>query len=128
MDPGAVRLLLVEDCNDDAELLALELVAVGFEFEMQRVQDMAHLREALGSFRPHVVISDGRLPGFSGLEALHLVRELMPSTPFLFLSGDDDEHVIAESLGRGAAGYLSKQDLSQLPAAIARILGPLSTG
>jgi DNA-binding response OmpR family regulator len=118
-----MRLLLVEDCSDDAELLSLELIAAGLAFELRRVENAAHLREAVGTFAPHLVISDSNLPGFSGLEALLLVRELAPTTPFLFLSGDDDERVAVNALSHGAAGYISKQHLRRMPATITRLLG-----
>ncbi len=118
----AFRLLLVEDCGDDAELLSLELIAAGLAFELRRVENAAHLREAVGTFAPHLVISDNNLPGFSGLDALLLVRELAPATPFLFFSGDDDERAAVNALHHGAAGFVSKRDVGRMPAAIMRLL------
>ena len=120
--PLTTRLLLVEDNDDDAELLSLELRASGLEFELRRVQTQAHLRDAIAAFLPHLVISDSKLPGFSGLEALSLVMELSPATPFLFFSGDDQEHDIASALAHGACGYVSKQHLARMPATVARLL------
>jgi len=122
-----LRLLLVEDCRDDAELLSMELIAGGLAFELLRVENVAHLREAIGDFAPHVVISDSNLPGFSGLEALLLVRELAPATPFLFLSGDDDERAAANALHHGAAGYVPKQHLRKMPALLTELLASTST-
>jgi DNA-binding NtrC family response regulator len=121
------RLLLVEDCGDDAELLSLELMAAGLAFELLRVENAVRLREAIGTFAPHLVISDSNLPGFSGLDAMLLVRELAPATPFLFLSGDEDERVAVNALSHGAAGYISKQHLRRMPATIARWLDMPST-
>jgi DNA-binding NtrC family response regulator len=121
------RLLLVEDCGDDAELLSLELMAAGLAFELLRVENAVRLREAIGTFAPHLVISDSNLPGFSGLDAMLLVRELAPATPFLFLSGDEDERVAVNALSHGAAGYISKQHLRRMPATIARLLDMPST-
>ena len=118
----AMRLLLVEDSSDDAELLSLELKAAGLAFELRRVENAAHLREAVGTFAPHLVISDNSLPGFSGFDALLLVRELAPATPFLFFSGDDDERAAVNALRRGASGYVPKRDVGRMPAAIMRLL------
>lgn len=117
-----LRLLLVEDCGDDAELLSLELKAAGLAFELLRVENAVRLREAIDAFAPHLVISDNNLPGFSGLEALLLVRELAPATPFLFFSGDDDERVAINALSHGAADYIPKRDLGRMPTVIRRLL------
>lgn len=122
-----LRLLLVEDCSDDAELLSLELLASGLAFEMQRVQTAGHLREAAIAFQPHMVISDSNLPGFSGLDALSLIRTLAPHVPFLFFSGDDDERTIASAMRHGAAGYVAKQDLKRMPGTIAQVLAAALT-
>ncbi len=116
------RLLLVEDNDDDAELLSLELTAAGLTFELRRVETQAHLRDAMVDFDPHLVISDSNLPGFSGLEALSLVIELSPATPFLLFSGDDQEHIISDALARGASGCVSKQHLDRMPDTIANLL------
>ncbi len=121
------RLLLIEDNDDDAELLSLELIAAGLAFELQRVQTQAHLRDAIVAFLPHLVISDSNLPGFSGLEALSLVMELSPATPFLFFSGDDQDHDVATALAHGACGYVSKQQLARMPATVARLLADSAT-
>lgn len=120
--PPTTRLLLVEDNDDDAELLSLELTAAGFAFELRRVETQAHLRDAMVAFDPHLVISDSNLPGFSGLEALSLVIELSPATPFLLFSGDEQEHLIADALARGASGCVSKHHLDRMPATIANLL------
>ena len=120
--PLTTRLLLVEDNDDDAELLSLELTAAGLVFELRRVQTQAHLRAAMAAFDPHLVISDSNLPGFSGLEALSLVMELSPATPFLLFSGDDREHIASDALARGATGCVSKQHLDRMPATIASLL------
>ncbi len=120
--PVTPRLLLVEDNDDDAELLSLELTAAGLAFELRRVQTQAHLRDAMAAFDPHLVISDSNLPGFSGMEALSLVIELSPATPFLFFSGDDQEHAINTALAQGACGYVSKEHLARMPTTVARLL------
>jgi DNA-binding NtrC family response regulator len=120
--PLTTRLLLVEDNDDDAELLSLELTAAGLAFELRRVETQAHLRDAMAAFDPHLVISDSNLPGFSGLEALSLVMELSPATPFLLFSGDEQEHLIADALVRGASACVSKQHLDRMPATIASLL------
>ncbi len=122
----AMRLLLVEDNDDDAELLSMELDAAGLVFELRRVETLMHLRDAMAAFLPHMVISDSNLPGFTGLEAMSLVLEVAPATPFVFLSGDDDEHMVAYALTHGACGYISKQHLTHVPSTIVRLLSGMA--
>ena len=86
-DATTLRLLLVEDSADDAELTQIELAEAGLDVACRRVEDAAGLREALRAFAPDVVLSDLNLPGFSGEAALALVRELAPGVPFVFFSG-----------------------------------------
>lgn len=77
------RLLVLEDCEDDAALLAIELDSVGLSVELRRVVTEPEFREALEAYVPDVVVSDSDLPGFSGLQALALVRGALPRTSFM---------------------------------------------
>ena len=70
----ALKILLVEDSADDAELLALELADAGIEASWVRVDREAALKAALADGGHDLVVSDLGLPGFDGLEALRCVR------------------------------------------------------
>ena len=74
-DLSALRVLLVEDSADDAELLARALRGMAREVRTLRVDNERDLRVALDAFDPHLVLSDHTMPGFSGQEALRLVTE-----------------------------------------------------
>lgn len=115
------RILLLEDNADDAELLAIELEAAGIQVELQRVVSEQDFRHALGTFAPDVVVSDSNLPGFSGLQALGLVREASPGTPFVFLTGNSDDHPDTQACIQAGDGYLSKDEISAMPGLLARI-------
>jgi CheY-like chemotaxis protein len=69
-----LRLLLLEDSADDADLLAIELARAGLDAEIRRVATREAYVEALAAFAPDIVVSDYDLPGFSGGEALVLAR------------------------------------------------------
>jgi signal transduction histidine kinase len=123
--PGArqaVRLLLVEDDELDAELAITELREHGFEFEARIVEDEAGFRAELERFQPHLVLSDLALPGFTGYRALDILHEVAPATPFILLSGTIGEEVAVESLQRGAVDYILKGNLTRLGPAVARAL------
>jgi len=92
---GPVRVLLVEDSPEDAELTCEQLLEAGLEAEFQRVDSEAGLRLALERFKPDLVLSDLSMPGFSGHDALKAVLALDPPVPFIFVSG---------TMGRGDRG------------------------
>ncbi len=117
-----IRILLVEDSLDDAELLSIELREAGLVVDMIRIDDEAHMRASLAEAVPDLVVSDSNLPGFSGLTALQLVRELAPSAPFIFFSGGLDQETLASGLLEDADACVSKQDVARMPALIRRLL------
>jgi diguanylate cyclase (GGDEF)-like protein/PAS domain S-box-containing protein len=115
-----LRVLIVEDAPEDAGLIVLELERKGYRVESRRVDRAAALRDALESARWDVVISDYEIPGFGGLQALQMVRELAPYQPFLMISGRVGEEAAAGAIRAGADDFLLKGKLSRLPAAIER--------
>lgn len=116
--PGPLRVLLVEDSLDDATLLRRELERGHLELVLSRVDNGRDLVAALEREPWDVVISDYVLPGFSGNEALRLVRERDPRLPFIVVSGTVGEDIAVRALIDGADDYLLKDRLTRLPLAI----------
>jgi signal transduction histidine kinase len=116
---GRLRIVLVEDCPADTELLQLQLEEGGLDFVLVRVEDADGLRAALGQ-GADIVLSDVSLPRFSGYEALELVRRHDRLLPFVFFSGTIDETMAVEALQGGANDYVLKDNPVRLPSAIAR--------
>jgi len=71
---GALRILLVEDSPEDAELMSEQMLDAGLEARFERVESEVELRQALAAFVPDIVLSDLSMPGFSGDDALRIVR------------------------------------------------------
>ena len=117
-----IRILLVEDCVDDAELLSIELRHAGMDVALVRVDDERCMRASLAEGIPDLVISDSNLPGFSGRQALTLVRELAPTTPFVFLSGGFDQTMQDSGIAGAADSCLLKEDIAQMPGLIRHLL------
>ena len=113
---------MVEDLEGDAELMLRELRLAGLVFTSRRVQGEAPLRHALHHFVPDVIISDHSLPGFSGQDALRVVRTERPLTPVIIVTGSLDEETAAEYIKAGAAEYIVKHRLFRLPPAVKRAL------
>lgn len=119
---GPVRVLLVEDSPEDAELTCEQLLEAGLEAEFQRVDSEAGLRLALERFKPDLVLSDLSMPGFSGHDALKAVLALDPPVPFIFVSGTMGEETAVQALRDGAADYILKDKTARLPSAAARAI------
>jgi PAS domain S-box-containing protein len=122
---GTLRVLLVEDSENDAMLLLRELRRGGYQPHSQRVhtpEDMQEaLREADAKDEPfQVVISDYYMPCFRAPDALRLLRELGYDLPFIVVSGKIGEDVAVEIMKAGANDYLTKENMSRLCPAIER--------
>lgn len=117
---GPLRILLVEDSPGDAELLSGQILAAGLEASFERAESAAELRQALARGTPDIVLSDLSLPGFSGLDALRIVRDSHPDMPFIFVSGTLGEEPAVAALREGANDYIIKHQPARLPSAVAR--------
>ncbi len=117
----ALRVLLVEDDADDAELIVRELRRGGFEVEARRVDTERALRDALES-RWDVVLSDFEMPSFDGLRAFELVLAQRVDVPFIFVSGALGEERAVTAMRAGACDYLLKSQLHRLAVTVRREL------
>ncbi|NNN04409.1 MAG: response regulator [Elusimicrobia bacterium] len=121
-EENTVRLILIEDSDDDVELIGRELTSGGIRCEIRRVQALVELGRALADFRPDAVLCDYLLPGFTAPEALALVRSSHPNLPFLCVSGSVGEGKIVTLLKDGATDCVLKDRLARLPASLRRAL------
>src|SRR5467141_4185775 len=117
-----LRMLMVEDSEADAELLAHELRRAGFALEFERVDSAAALEAALDRVTWDIIIGDNSMPGFSGTEALSLLRARGLDIPFIFVSGTMGEDLAARALEAGAGDALAKGNLRRLIPVIKREL------
>lgn len=118
----ALRILLAEDSEEDALLLERHLRKSGYDPIVRRVDSAKALREALQQTDWHLIISDYQMPGFSGMEALAICKELRIEIPFLLVSGTIGEEIAVEAMRAGATDYLLKGNLARLGPAIDREL------
>lgn len=117
-----LRILLIEDSEEDAELLLAEIENGGFDIAHRRVDSAKAIVDALATNQWDIVISDYTLPQFNGLEAIEIVRQHDPDLPFIITSGNIGEDIAVEAMRAGAHDYLMKNNLSRLTPAIDREL------
>ena len=118
---ASIRLLIVEDSEDDAALLLMLLRQAGFEIESERVESATGMARALNK-NWDIVISDHSMPQFSGSQALKMVRARDPEVPFIFVSGTIGEDVATDAMRTGAQDYVMKTNLKRLVPAVQREL------
>ncbi len=120
MDSKFLRVLIVEDQEDDAELLVITLENEGYEICFQRVDTASGLKNALINTEWNVILADYNMPHFNALEALFVLQESQLDIPFIIVSGSIGEETAVAAMKAGAHDYLSKHNLTRLIPAIER--------
>ena len=96
-----LRLLLVEDSEDDALFLLRTLRKAAFEIVSERVESEQQMRNALTREPWDLVISDFILPGFGGMAALQVLRSMALDLPFIIVSGHIGEDIAVDAMKAG---------------------------
>ncbi len=117
-----LRVLLVEDSEDDALLLIRKIQRGGYRPDWTRVEDAASLRRALSAQEWDLVLADYGLPRFDAVEALAVVQEDGIDLPFIIVSGSIGEEIAVAAMKQGAHDYIMKGNLARLLPAIDREL------
>ena len=118
----SLRVLLVEDSELDAELVAHELTRHKLAFTTKRVWREPDLVSALQDFSPNIILSDYSMPSMNGLRSLEIAHEIASDVPFIFVSGTIGEERAIEALKNGATDYVLKTNLSRLGPAVQRAI------
>lgn len=120
---GAIlRVLLVEDCEDDARLLERELIRGGYKPLIKRLDSPGAMNEALREQTWDLVLTDWTLPRFSALFALEMLKCNGLDLPFIIVSGTIDEEVAIRAMKAGVHDYVMKSNLGRLVPAVQREL------
>ena len=119
-----IRILLLEDSLLDVYLIEQGLKAANLSFDLVPIESERELLRELESNLPDLVISDHGLPSFDGFAALRIVRQKSLDLPFIFISGSNNQGMVAKMYEKGATDYVYKKELDQLNGAINRALNP----
>src|ERR1043166_2049725 len=117
-----VRVLIVEDSEEDAALLVRELKGGGYAPIYQRIETGEAMLSALGEQTWDLILADYSLPRFNGLTAFNLMKERNIDLPFILVSGTITEAMAVAAMNVGVHDYLKKGDLVRLTAAVGREL------
>lgn len=117
-----MKILMLEDVEDDAGLIVRSIKKGGINFEMKRVDTRDEFIDAIRNFHPDVILSDHSLPQFNSIEALKICRRVNLPAPFILVTGTVSEEFAVSCLKQGADDYVLKSNLTRLPSAIENAL------
>lgn len=117
-----LRVLLLEDDENDAELILHELQGAGMAITTERVDSPQAFAAALHSFEPDIVLSDHSLAQFDSNAALKILRDVRPAVPFIIVTGSLTGAQSVAAVRGGADDLVLKAYVNRLPAAIRNAL------
>jgi PAS domain S-box-containing protein len=113
-----LKVLVIEDNEDDAALLARYLNNCGFEPKWQRVDTESALAEAVEDRRWDLVLCDLSMPRLTPFLAADCVRRVNPDIPIIIVTGAINEDTAALLIQHGIQGIVLKDDLPRLKSVI----------
>jgi signal transduction histidine kinase len=117
-----LKILILEDNQDDVDLLYRELKKSGLSFISRIVQTREEFEDALENFGPDIILSDYSLPAFDAVTAFRIKQEKSPYIPFIIVSGIIGEENAVELIKNGVTDYTPKDKLFTLSPKINRAL------
>ncbi|WP_250000905.1 hybrid sensor histidine kinase/response regulator [Actinoplanes sp. M2I2] len=122
MTSDEVRVLVVDDNDDDAVLIGHSLARAGLPVRLTRAETTEQVTASLAQHRVDVVICDYNLPGVRAVDVLAQVREHDADLPFVLVSGQVGEETAADLMRAGARDFVLKDRLTRLAPAVQREL------
>jgi DNA-binding NtrC family response regulator len=113
-----LRILILEDCATDADLIEYELQEASIDFIARRVITEKDYTCALKEFTPDLILSDYDLPQYNGSLALAEAKARCADVPFILVTGVMEEDLAAEILTKGAQDFVAKNQLHKLVPAV----------
>lgn len=117
-----LKILIIEDVEEDVELVRRELSKEKLSFTLYQVDKKDEYLSGLVDVKPNVILSDHSLPQFNSVEALEISKRIGLNVPFILVTGTVSEEFAVSCLKNGADNYVLKGNLSRLPSAIINAL------
>jgi signal transduction histidine kinase len=119
---STLKILILEDVDEDVELIRRTLKKSGLQFESKQVDSRESFIKALTTYDADLILSDHSLPQFNSVEALELCKASGKQVPFILVTGAVSEEFAVTCLKQGADDYVLKSNLARLPNAISNSL------
>ncbi|MFZ1807129.1 MAG: hybrid sensor histidine kinase/response regulator [Cyclobacteriaceae bacterium] len=122
-----LKILIIEDVEEDVELVRRELIKENLSFTLYPVDERDEYLSGLVDIKPNVILSDHSLPQFNSVEALEISQRIGLNIPFILVTATVSEEFAVTCLKNGADNYVLKGNLSRLPSAITNALQQKAT-
>lgn len=119
---AVIRILIVEDQENDYVLAKREIKQVIEQCEFIRVETYQDFVAALQNFKPDLIVSDFTMPHFDGLSVIKYTLQNAPLVPVIIYTGTLDEETAAETVKAGAVDYVLKDSVNRLKQATLQAL------
>ena len=117
-----IRVLIVDDSEDDCFLLVRQLKKGGFRPTYERVDVAETMSDALDNHHWDLILCDYSMPGFSAFSALEIYNQNGFDMPFIIVSGTIADEIAVDAMKAGAHDYIMKNNMARLNPAIEREL------
>lgn len=117
-----LKIILVEDCPTDADLIAAELKKSSIHFTMEVTDTIRGFESLLENFKPDIILSDYSLPGFDALDIFQIKGDKNCNAPFIIVSGVIGEENAVQIIKTGVTDYVLKDKLFTLNQKIERAI------
>jgi response regulator RpfG family c-di-GMP phosphodiesterase len=118
----SLRVLMVDDSEDDVFLIIRQLKKEGFNPLYERVENATAMKKALKKKQWDVILCDYQMPDFNVPSALSILKEIKADIPLIVVSGTSGAQVVVDCMRLGARDYVKKAELTRLCSIIKREL------
>ncbi|WP_346355748.1 HD domain-containing phosphohydrolase [Azotosporobacter soli] len=122
-----LKVMIIEDSEDDATVIMLELEKGGFSIKGRRIETALQMELALQEEKWDLILADYTVPGFGAIPALALLKSKGLDIPFIIVTGSIDDETAVAAMKAGASDYIMKDKLRRLAPAIERELREAAT-
>src|SRR5271157_1910648 len=112
--PQSLKVLIVEDSEEDALLEIRELKKGGYNPVYERVETVAAMKKSIQEKQWDIILCDYKLRKFNTSSAISLLKEINIDVPVIMVSGTIGEEAVVECMRSGARDYIMKNNLSRL--------------
>lgn len=113
-----MRILILEDSEPDVDLILIQIRKEENSFLHKWALTEADFRRELFSFNPDIILSDYKMPSFTGLDALRIAKDNFPDIPFIIVTGAINDETAVDCIKQGAWDYVLKERIVRLGPAI----------
>jgi two-component system cell cycle sensor histidine kinase/response regulator CckA len=118
--PKPLRLLIADDSPDDVDMCLRELRKSGIAFQADTVSTREDFARKLREPPVDIVLSDYGMKGWTGMDALAILKEICPDVPLILVTGTLGDELAVECIKKGVTDYVRRTRLGRLPVAIRR--------